>query len=297
MNFMIAGGSGLLGTALTQSLLADRHKVHVLTRDGRTLPGTQPVNWDGRTINGWGRLVNDMDVVIHLAGRSLASWPWTTARKKSFGDSRILPGLALAQAIKEASRRPGLFVQVSGINHYGLHGDLADESTPPGSDFLAQLNIQWEEATRSVEDFGVRRLVLRTSVVLAKDSLILKLIAFPVRIFLGGTIGSGKQAFPWVHIKDWVGGIRHLMSNEEVCGVYNMISPAQTSLSEFTKELAKVIHRPYWFPIPAFLMRNVLGEMSVLILEGRFSQPKRLIESGYTFQFPGPQEALTDLFG
>jgi len=297
MNIMIAGGTGLLGTALTKSFLADGHKVFVLSRTPSNRSDVQIVEWDARSTNGWGHLVNEMDVVIHLAGRSTSAWPWTAAKKKSFEDSRILPGLALAQAIQNATRRPSLFVQVSGINHYGLQGDLADESTPPGEDFLAQLTVKWEDATQSVEGLGIRRLVLRTPPVLSRDNVIMKLIALPVQLFVGGPIGSGKQAFPWIHIKDWVGAIRYLMANENARGVYNMIAPAQTSLADFTKVLANILHRPYWFPVPAFLMRNVLGEMSVLILEGRFSQPKRLLESGYKFQFPGPQEALTDLFG
>ena len=297
MNIMISGGTGLLGTALTQSFLAEGHKVFILSRSTANRSDVQIVKWDARTTDGWGHLVNEMDVVILLAGRSTTAWPWTAAKKKSFEDSRILPGLALAQAIREATRRPSLFVQVSGINYYGLQGDLADESTPPGDDFLAQLAVKWEDSTRSVEGLGVRRLVLRTSPVLARDNVIMKLIALPVQLFIGGPIGSGKQAFPWIHIKDWVGAVRYLMANENASGVYNMIAPEQTSLAAFTKVLANVLHRPYWFPVPAFLMRNVLGEMSVLILEGRFSQPKRLLESGYTFQFPGLREALTDLFG
>lgn len=297
MNIMIAGGTGLLGTALTKSFLDDGHKVFVLSRTPSNRSDVQIVEWDARSTNGWGHLVNEMDVVIHLAGRSTSAWPWTAAKKKSFEDSRILPGLALAQAIQNATRRPSLFVQVSGINHYGLQGDLADESTPPGEDFLAQLTVKWEDATQSVEGLGIRRLVLRTPPVLSRDNVIMKLIALPVQLFVGGPIGSGKQAFPWIHIKDWVGAIRYLMANENARGVYNMIAPAQTSLVDFTKVLANILHRPYWFPVPAFLMRNVLGEMSILILEGRFSQPKRLLESGYKFQFPGPQEALTDLFG
>jgi uncharacterized protein (TIGR01777 family) len=297
MNIIISGGSGLLGTALTKSLLADGHKVFILSRGAsNNKTDAQHIQWDGRTTTGWGQLVNEMDAVIHLAGRSTSDWPWTTTRKKSFEDSRILPGLALAQAIREATHRPSLFVQVSGINHYGLQGDLADESTPPGDDFLAQLTVKWEDATKSVEELGVRRLVLRTSPVLAKDSIIMKLIALPVQLFFGGPIGSGKQAFPWIHVQDWVSATRYLMSNENAQGAYNLISPTSTSLADFTKVLAKVLHRPYWFPVPAFLMRNVLGEMSVLILEGRFAQPKRLLESGYKFQFPGPREALTDLF-
>ncbi len=297
MNIMISGGSGLLGTALTCSFIADGHKVYILSRKAHSRSDVQVVKWDARTTDGWGHLVNKMDVVIHLAGRSTADWPWTAAKKKSFEDSRILPGLALAQAIQEANRRPGLFVQVSGINYYGLHGGLADESTPPGEDFLAQLVVKWEEATKPVEELGVRRIVLRTPPVLKRENIILTLIALPVRLFFGGTLGSGKQPFPWIHYKDWVGAVRYLMANESARGVYNLIAPAQTSLAEFTRMLAKTLHRPYWFPVPTFLMRSVLGEMSALILEGRFSQPKRLLESGYEFQFPGPREALTDLYG
>jgi len=293
MNILISGGSGLLGAALAKSLEADTHKVFILSRKSG---GANTIQWDGRTTTGWGERINEMDVVVHLAGRSTAAWPWTTARKKSFEDSRILPGLALAQAIRDATRRPSLFVQVSGINYYGLHGTLAEEVTPPGDDFLAQLTVKWEDATKSVEELGVRRIVLRTPPVLDRKNIILKLIALPVLLFFGGTIGSGKQPFPWVHIKDWVGATRYLMENENARGVYNLIAPTQTTLAEFTKQLAKTLHRPYWFPVPAFLLRNVLGEMSVLILEGRFAQPKRLLESGYAFQFPGPQEALNDLF-
>ena len=296
MNIMIAGGSGLLGTALTQSLLEDGHKVFILSRANSTQSNVQIVKWDGRTTEGWGRLVNEMDVVINLTGRSTADWPWTAAKKKSFEDSRILPGLVLAQAIREATHRPSLFVQVSGISYYGLHGNLADEATPPGDDFLAQLAVRWEDTTKSVEELGVRRIILRTPPVLIRENIILILIALPVQLFVGGTLGSGKQPFPWIHFKDWVGAVRHLMVNENTHGAYNLLAPVQTTLSEFTRQLAKILHRPYWFPIPAFLMRNVLGEMSVLILEGRFSQPKRLLESGYQFQFPGPREALIDLF-
>lgn len=293
MNILIAGGSGLLGSALKKSLFNDGHQVRILSRRG----GSDAVKWDGCTPNGWGDLVNEMDVVIHLAGESLSSWPWTAARKKSFEDSRVLPGLALTQAIREADRRPSLFVQFSGINHYGLHGNLADESTPPGDDFLAQLTVKWEGATREVEELGVRRLVLRTSVVLARENPIMTLMSLPVRFFVGGRIGSGEQAFPWIHIKDWVGAVRHLMADEGTRGAYNLVAPVQTPLQDFTKELADVMHRPHWFPVPDMILRNVLGEMSVTILDGRFSYPKRLLESGYEFQFPGPREALTDLYG
>ncbi len=296
MNIMIAGGSGFLGKALTESLLADGHKVFILTRGGKAPAGAQDVNWDAKTTSGWGHLVNEMDVVIHLAGKTLASFPWTAATKQAFHDSRVLPGLALAQAIREASRRPGLFVQASGVNHYGLKGDIADESTPPGDDFLARLTVKWEDATKAVEEVGVRRVVIRTAVVLGKGEGMLGLMALPVRLFIGGPMGNGKFAMPWIHVNDWVGAVRHLMADPTASGAYNLIAPTPTSNADFNRALAGVLHRPYWFPTPAFLLRILLGEMSVLVVEGRFAKPKRLIESGYKFQFEGAREALSDLF-
>lgn len=297
MNIMIAGGSGFLGAALAKSFLAEGHKVFILTRGSSVISGAQAVKWDAKTTNGWGHLVNEMDVMIHLAGRSLSSWPWTSKTKRDFKDSRIIPGLALAQAILEATQRPGIFIQASGINHYGLHGAPADESTPPGDDFLAQLTVQWEDATKSIEELGVRRVVVRSAVVLGKGEGLLSLMALPVKLFAGGPLGNGKFAMPWIHIDDWVGAVRYLIANESTSGAYNLIAPVPTSSADFYRALASVLHRPYWFPTPAFLLRILLGEMSVLVVEGRFAQPKRLIESGYKFQFEGPREALFDLLG
>ena len=296
MNVMIAGGSGFLGNALTKSFLADGHKVFILTRGASVTSGAQAVKWDAKTTSGWGQLVNEMDVIIHLAGRTLASFPWTAATKRDFHDSRILPGLALGQAILEADHRPCIFIQQSGINHYGLHGDIADEATPPADDFLAQLTVQWEAATKSVEELGVRRVVIRSAVVLGKGEGLLPLMALPVKLFVGGPLGGGKFSIPWIHINDWIGAVRYLIANENARGAYNLIAPTPTSSADFYRALASVLHRPYWFPTPAFLLRTFLGEMSVLVVEGRFALPKRLTESGYSFQFQGAHEALSDLF-
>lgn len=297
MNILISGGTGFLGRHLIKSFLLDSHQVYVLTRGVRIPEGAQAVKWDAKTTKGWGHMMNEMDIVIHLAGKSLSTFPWTRSTKQDFHDSRILPGLALAEAIQNASRRPGIFIQQSGINHYGLRGPLADESTPVANDFLAQLTVQWEDATRSVEELGVRRVVTRTAVVIGKGEGLMPLMDLPVKLFVGGPMGSGEQAFPWIHITDWVEAVRFLAQNPQACGAYNLIAPTQTSYADFVRALAKALHRPYWFPAPAFLMKNFLGEMSVLILEGRFAQPKRLTESGFKFQFPGPHEAFLDLYG
>jgi len=296
---LITGGSGFLGRALSKSFLADGHQVWALSRaphKARVPQGVQVVFWDGKTAQGWGHLVNEMDVIVNLAGKSLSSWPWTKATKKEFWDSRINSGQAVAEAIRNATHRPRVLVQSSGINHYGLRGDLADESTPPAGDFLARLTMKWEASTRSVEDTGVRRVITRSAVVLAKDDGLFPLMSLPVRLFVGGPLGSGKQIMPWIHLADEIGAIRFLIENENARGAFNLIAPESTSSVEFMRGLGKVLHRPYWFPTPAFLLRIVLGEMSVLVLEGRAAQPKRLTEFGYRFQFSGLNEALADLF-
>jgi uncharacterized protein (TIGR01777 family) len=298
MKVLIAGGTGFMGKHLTNSLTADSHQVWVLSRNpNKVIKGAQVVPWDGKTTKGWGHLVEEMDVIVNLSGLSLHNWPWTKHKKQRFHDSRVESGLALASAIKNASRRPSVFLQISGINHYGLRGQsLADETTPPGDDFLAQLTVSWEDATKSVEDVGVCHIVCRTAVVLAYDAILMELMALPVRLYVGGPMGSGAQALPWIHIDDQIGAIRFLLENPEARGPYNLIAPQQTSNAEFMRTLAKVLRRPYWFPIPAFLMRLVLGEMSLLITEGRFSSPKHLLEQGYTFRFPELENALKDIF-
>src|SRR6266542_6484845 len=165
MKVLIAGGAGFLGTALRTSLAKDNHDVFVLTRRTSTRPSE--IHWDGQTINGWGGVINEMDAVVNLTGFGLEHWPWTPKQKQKFVDSRVLPGLALVSAIQKASHRPRVFLQTSGINRYGLRGEgIADESTPPAADFLAQLTVQWEDATKPVEELGLRRVIARNAVVL-----------------------------------------------------------------------------------------------------------------------------------
>jgi uncharacterized protein (TIGR01777 family) len=298
MKVLIAGGSGFMGKHLIKSLTADNHQVYVLTRKpSQAIQGTQVVGWDGQTTGSWGHLVNEMDAVVNLCGLSTSNWPWTERKKQRFLDSRVLPGRALAAAIKEASHRPQVLVQISGINYYGLQGEgVATESTPPGDDFLARLTIAWEASTQVVEEVGVRWVVCRTAVVLARDALLIWLMALPVRLFVGGRFGGGDQAMPWIHIDDQIGAIRFLIENREASGPFNLVAPQPTSNDEFMRTLAKVLRRPYWFSYPKLLMRLALGEMSVLITEGRYSRPEHLFELGYNMHFSELDGALRDTF-
>jgi uncharacterized protein (TIGR01777 family) len=173
---------------------------------------------------------------------------------------------------------------------------IADEATPPASDFLAQLTIGWEEATKSVEELGVRRVITRNAVVLAKSGGLFPLMALPMQLFFGGRFGDGRQAIPWIHIADQIGAIRFLLENENASGAFNLIAPTPTLNADFMQTIAKTLKRPYWFHLPAFLLRIPLGEMSILLTEGSYSQPKRLLELGYVFQFPTFEDAVKDIF-
>jgi uncharacterized protein (TIGR01777 family) len=212
-------------------------------------------------------------------------------------DSRVLPGRALASAIQKASHRPQVFLQTSGINRYGLRGEgIADESTLPGDDFLAQLTVPWEESTKPVEELGVRRVITRNAVVLARTGGLFPLMTLAPRLFFGGKFGDGSQAMPWIHLIDHTNALRFLLEHENAHGPFNLISPQPTSNAEFMRAITKALRRPYWFHVPTFLLRLILGEMSILLTEGRYSQPKRLIELGFRFQFGKLENAMEDLF-
>jgi hypothetical protein len=299
MNILIPGGTGLLGRALAKSLLTDGHKIWVLTRspERAILPlGCTAIGWDGRTAQDWGPLVNEMDAVVNLAGANTASWPWTETRKQSFWNSRVWAGQAVSEAVRLAKKRPPVLIQMSGIGYYGQRGDTATESTPPGNDFAARLAVAWEHSSQPVEELGIRRVIARTAVVLSRDNIIMKLMELPNRLFVGGRLGAGRQTFPWIHIADEIRAIRFLLDNEQARGPFNLIAPESVTNADFTRALAKQLRRPYWFHIPAFLMRLVLGEMSNMVLEGRSAQPKRLLEAGFEFAHPTLESALKALY-
>lgn len=300
MNTLITGGTGLIGFNLAKSLLADGHKVWVLTRSpasARLPEGAQPLGWDGNTTQGWGDQVSAMDAVVNLAGATIGQWPWTPARKRILRGSRVQTGQLVAQAIEKASPRPKVLIQSSGVNYYGLRGDeVIDETAGAGSDFLGTLAEVWEESTRAVEDLGVRRVIIRTSIVLDANEGVLPIMALPVKLFAGGPLGSGRQGLPWIHLRDEVGAVRFLMENDQASGPFNLCAPGVLSSGEFIRTLAKVFHRPYWLPAPAFALRLVLGGMSETLLHGQFASSQKLTGLGYAFRFPTLEGALRDIY-
>jgi uncharacterized protein (TIGR01777 family) len=300
MQILMTGGSGMIGMALGRSLLADGHSVWVLTRnpDAVHLPeGTRAIGWDGHTKTGWGEIINQVDAVINLRGERLSNWPWTKRQKRRFWESRVDGGRAVMEAICAAATPPQVLIQASGSNCYGPH-DLVPitEEEPAGNDYLAELCKAWEASTQQVEKLGVRRAIIRSGIVLSAKDGILALMLLPVRLFLGGPLGSGLQGIPWIHIKDEVDAIRFLLENKNARGPYNLTSPVPISNADFMHALARKMQRPYWLRVPAFALRLVLGEMSTLILDGAYLLPARLQELGFQFQFSNLEAALADLF-
>lgn len=305
MRILITGGTGLIGTPLSQQLASSGHEVIVLSRnpDKHTLPpGVTAVAWDGRTTSGWAQLADGAGAIINLAGESIggSGFPpprWTSARKQRILQSRLDAGQAVTAAVQAATAKPGVVIQMSGIDYYGnVPGNtVVTESSSKGSGFLSDVTEQWEGSTAVVETLGVRRVVLRTGIVLSRDGGALPQTMLPYKFFAGGPLGNGRQWWPWIHLADVVRAMQFLVENESASGVFNVCAPNPLSQKEFGRVLGQVMGRPSLIPAPAFTLKLMLGEMAAMVLDGRRALPTRLQELGFSFQFPQAQAALLDL--
>ena len=301
MRVLITGGTGLIGTALLKSLHDSNCEVTILTRSperhqASTPNGVRLEKWDGETAEGWGHLVSQMDAVVNLTGEGIANGRWSTERKERIRESRIRAGNALVSAIRDAETVPGTLIQSSAVGYYGPGGDeTMTEQNSAGEDFLARVCFDWEASTAEVEAMGVRRVVIRTGVVLSAQGGALPRMTLPFRLFAGGPLGSGKQYFPWIHIADEVAAIRFLLENEKASGPYNLAAPNPPRNREFVRDLGRAMGRPSLLPTPSFALQALFGEMSTVLLDGQRAVPARLQEDGYEFIFPETVAALRDL--
>lgn len=254
------------------------------------------MRWDGKNTGPWVEHLQEADAVVNATGYGLNHWPWTAGMQQRFVDSRVIPGQTLVKAILAAKARPRVFIQFSGVNHYGISGtSVADESTMPGDDFLARLTIAWEGVSEPLASAGVRTVITRNAVVLAPVGGLFGLLALPTRLHFGGRLGSGAQALPWIHILDFVQSVRFLLEQTRAAGAFNVVAPQMTTNAAFMQTLAQVLDRPFWFQVPGGLIRLVLGRMAMTVLDGRPCTPKRLLNLGFKFTFPELGEALRDL--
>jgi uncharacterized protein (TIGR01777 family) len=297
---VVAGGSGLIGRALTRELARSGAEVVVLSRapgGGGELPaGARWASWDGRTAGGWWSECEGAAAVVNLAGENVASGRWTAARRRRLLASRIHTTDAVVSAISLARTKPRVLVQASAVGYYGARGDAGiDEDAAPGEGFLPELSQAWEAASEPVETHGVRRVLLRTGIVLARGGGALAKMLPIFRLGLGGPLGDGRQWLPWIHLADEVAAIRFLLDRQELAGPFNLAAPEPATNESFSRALARALGRPCFARVPAAALRLAVGEMAQVLLSGQKVRPRRLIEAGFAFRFPRLESALADL--
>ena len=299
MQIVITGATGLIGSALTRNLRESGYKIIALTRDPAKSEAIQEANieyvkWDGTTSSGWAKYVENADVVVNLAGANLVDKLWTSKVKRVILDSRIYAGKAVLQAIMRAKKKPKLLIQASATGYYGSRGDNElTESSKKGVGFLSDVCQQWEDSTKMVEAHGVRRVVVRTGVVLAKDSKIISMLRLPFRLFLGGHPGSGKQWFSWIHLQDVVNSFNFFIQRQDLKGVFNVCAPEPVQMRKYFETYGNLLDRPSWIHPPSFIFKIILGDLAKEgILTSQRVLPIKLKKAGYKFKFPKINSSL-----
>ncbi len=301
---ILTGATGFIGRPLAAELRAAGYETIVLTRDARkAAPPSDPdlrlITWDGRTAEGWGPLADGARAIINLAGDNLAEGRWTRAKKSRILNSRTAAGAAVVEAVRSARAKPAVVIQASAVGFYGSRGGQElDERSAGGHGFLAGVVGSWEASTREVEAFGVRRVIIRSGLVLGRSGGAFPSLVRPFRFFTGGPLGSGRQWLSWIHLADEVRAIRFLVEREDLAGVHNLTAPDPLPEKDLCRELGAALGRPCWFPVPAFLLKVLFGEKATeTLLCSQRVLPLRLRAAGFEFRFPETGAALRDLVG
>ncbi|MBO6850052.1 MAG: TIGR01777 family oxidoreductase [Marinobacter sp.] len=290
---LVTGGTGFIGQVLCPKLNAKGHSLTVLSR--------RPEN-DVRAICGRVETVSDLallkdhpgfDAIINLAGEGIADKRWSEQRKQALRSSRIGLTRDLVNVVRSWATRPTVMVSGSAVGFYGDQGDArVTEATSPNDEFTHRLCRDWEAEALKLEHDGVRVCLSRTGVVAGSGGGFLQRMVLPFRLGLGGRLGSGRQFMPWVHRDDVVAALMFMLESEQASGPYNVVSPNPVTNREFTRCLAKAVHRPALFPAPEPVLKLALGEMARLLLTGQQAVPERLQQQGFQFTHPQLQEAL-----
>lgn len=301
MRIAIAGGNGYIGRRLTRVLRESGHVVVWFShtpgraRDAGAFAPDYEMVFEPHEPNGtWADELAEVDAVVNLSGHPISS-RWNQRVKHLIRDSRVETGRALVNRLDELNTtdRPAVYVSASGIGYYGDRGaDELSEREPAGEDWLSSLAEDWEAEALKAADLGMRVVVLRTGVVLG-DAGIVPRMALPFRLFLGGPVGDGKRYVSWIHIEDLVALYAFAIESERLSGPVNAAAEA-VPMSEFARELGRVLHRPSWFPVPGLVLRLVLGEIGPYTLMSQRADTRKLAESSFELRFPDTRTALAD---
>ena len=299
---LITGGTGMIGHSLRSVLLEKGYRVIVLTRDKSkqetNINGLDYAEWDVEKMKIDKEAIAAADYIIHLAGAGVADKRWTAKRKQEIISSRVKSGELLVKALNETSNKVKAVISISGIGYYGpdTGGKAFVESDSSFSDFLGDTCVKWEAAIQPVETIGKRLVIFRTGVVLSNKGGAIKEFKKPLRFGFATILGSGKQIVSWIHIDDAVKMFLYAIENNLLSGIYNAVSPGPVSNKELILQLAKTNNRFYIpFIVPAFILKIVVGELSIEVLKSATVNSKKVEGSGFVFQYPTIESAIRKL--
>lgn len=300
-NILIAGATGLVGEQLISKLLIDGYQVSILSRK----PNKEGVNpqvkvylWDVyQQIIDYNAL-NGIDTIINLTGEGIADKPWTEERKQQIIDSRVKAAALIFSAIKETNANIESYISASAVGIYGDRGDeILEEDSLPGTGFMPQCCLEWEKAADQGIALGIRVVKIRIGIVLSKKGGALATMEKPVKYFAGTALGSGQQWMPWIHLDDLVNLFVKAVEDQNMFDAYNASAPSPVTNKTFTKKLGKILHRPTWpFNVPKFVLRALLGEMSILPLISTNTSAQKILNTGFQFRYLNLEDALKAIY-
>ena len=294
MRAVITGATGFIGKRLAefidQPVVLSRSAAGARDKLGSRVEAHA---WDLMSQPAPTAALEGADVVFHLAGDPIAEGRWTAAKKQRIRESRSVGTANLVKGLEACSRRPPVLISMSAIGYYGDRGDeVLDEDKGPGNDFLADVCATWEREASAAERLGVRWASPRTGIVLGPDGGALKKMLLPFKLGAGGRLGDGKQWMSWVHLDDVVGMMLHAATHDGVRGAFNAVGPQPVTNAEFTRTLGRVLRRPTIFPVPAFALKVIFGELSAALLGSQRCVPKKIQGAGYEHLYATLEAAL-----
>ncbi|MBE9250570.1 TIGR01777 family protein [Dolichospermum sp. LEGE 00240] len=304
MKIAISGATGFVGSRLVERLHTEGHRILVLTRNptfaqkvfpSPAFPNLEIIAYTPTVSGTWQDAIAGCNGVVNLAGEPIAEGRWTPERKQEILNTRKLGTQKIVEAIAKANPRPSILVNTSAIGYYGTSETASfNEDSASGNDFLSQVCQEWEQEATKVKDTNVRLVILRFGIVLGNGGALGKMIT-PFKLFAGGPIGSGQQWFSWIHLDDIVGLIIQSLTKSTMEGVYNATAPQPVRMNDLSTTMGNVMNRPSWLPVPGFAIEAILGDGAKVVLEGQKVLPKRTLESGFEYQYPNLQSALTQI--
>ncbi|MDM5237527.1 TIGR01777 family oxidoreductase [Bacillus cereus] len=296
MKIAISGGTGFIGKYLSTFFIEKGYNVYILTRKRAAETSTSNLQYVYWTPDLPTFPLSSIDIVINLAGESINS-RWTKKQKEEILNSRIQTTKGLIKQFQALDTKPHTFINASAIGYYGTSEteSFTEQQETPGNDFLAETVFLWEQEASKARSLGIRTIYSRFGVVLGADGGAFPKMLLPYQFYIGGTIGSGKQWLSWVHIDDVVRMFDFIIHKEEIDGPLNITAPTPIRMKEFGENIANVIGKPHWLPVPSFMLQALFGEMSILVLEGQHVLPIKAIEHGYQYTFPTVNHALQNI--